>query len=337
MAIGNIPARKRGFGYDPVTRSLGIYTDGQLTASFPPTPGRTYFVNNITGSATNDGLSWATAMDEVSTAITASEAYRELGGVESGAAVTTNDYVRNTIMVQGTETAYTGLSDLGEECNLVGLASPTGGRGWMASSTCGGVQIGNATRAGLEGSTGSFTGDYISNIQFLSRDATSIFETATLDQSCLEDVGFYVASVATSQPENAFSITTGCNGTVLRRCHVGNNAQLTSRPKDGLHISGTIFRNSLVEYCMFCGSEKAFHIPSTCTYADGTMVWHNFMGNFGHGSCDYGIYDACASGVSTGGHITYVNNFIDADDAMSITSDFSRCIDNHNVAGLVTD
>ncbi len=85
----NITASKRGFGYDPVTRSLGVYVDGALVQSYPPTPGRTYFVNNITGSSTNDGLSWANAMDEVSTAITASEVYRQLGGAAPDVTIST--------------------------------------------------------------------------------------------------------------------------------------------------------------------------------------------------------------------------------------------------------
>jgi len=126
---GNIPARKRGFGYDPVTRSLGVYVDGALAASFPPTPGRTYFVNNITGASTNDGLSWATAVAEPSQAITLSEAYRELGGEEGGRSVDTNDYIRNTIVIQGTGTAYAALTAVPQYCNLVGLGADPSGNG----------------------------------------------------------------------------------------------------------------------------------------------------------------------------------------------------------------
>ncbi|KKL70862.1 hypothetical protein LCGC14_2100700, partial [marine sediment metagenome] len=41
------------------------------------TLGRTYFVNNITGSSTAGGTTWDTAMDQPQTAITASEVYRQ--------------------------------------------------------------------------------------------------------------------------------------------------------------------------------------------------------------------------------------------------------------------
>ena len=313
MAIGNIPARKRGFGYDPVTRSLGVYVDGALAASFPPNPGRTYFVNNVTGSSSNDGLSWANAMDEVTTAIAASETYRELGGVEGGAAVVTNDYVRNTIMVQGTDTPYAGIVDLGEEYNLIGLASPTGGRGWMADSTCGGVQIGNTTTGGFEGDSGDFTGVYMSNLQFLSYNRSPTFETATLDQTCIEDCGFYTASAATLQPSDGILISTGANGLVIRRCHIGVNASLVSTPQNGIHFTGTTFRNSLVEDSIFSGHLKAFHIAAEVLYGDSTLVRNNFMGTLGHGSCDYGIYDACPTGIASGGHISWAWNTIDAD------------------------
>jgi len=122
----NITASKRGFGYDPVTRSLGVYVDGALAASFPPTPGRTYFVNNITGASTNDGLSWANAMDQPSTAITAGVAYQATHA-------TNNEYIRNTIVMQGTATAYEALTSLAGYTDYVGIgADPTGNGGGIA-------------------------------------------------------------------------------------------------------------------------------------------------------------------------------------------------------------
>ncbi len=79
--------------------------------------GEVYYVNNITGSSGNSGLTWGDAMDQVSTAITASETQRAL---QSG---TTNDYVRNIIYVQGTGTAYTKLTALPLHCDIVGLGA----------------------------------------------------------------------------------------------------------------------------------------------------------------------------------------------------------------------
>ncbi|GAF73404.1 unnamed protein product [marine sediment metagenome] len=313
----------------------GARISGQLGPLYDP-GGRTYYVNNITGSATGQGDSWNDAMDEVSTAITASETYRALQA-------TTNEYVRNTIVVQGTDTKYTGLADLGEEYNLIGLASPTGGRGWMADSTCGGVQLGNSTRHGLYDTDGDNTGVYIANIQFKAEGTTDspslpVFQTATLDQCCIEDCSFLIASAASRQPTDGILITTGANGSVFRRLHIGGtNAAPTSRTQDGMHISGTIFRNCLVESCILCAQEKAFHIPSGCIYGDGTMVWHNYMGALGHGSCAYGIYDANATAEGLGGHISYVHNFCDAGDPMSVAGEWTRCIMNYAASTVLSD
>ena len=91
------------FGGQPVA-SQGYPGDYTYTADNLD-GAKTYYVNNITGSSTNDGLSWKNAMDQVSTAVTASEAHR--------ATLTTNNgNVRNTIYVQGTKTAYTLITAL---------------------------------------------------------------------------------------------------------------------------------------------------------------------------------------------------------------------------------
>ena len=100
----------------------GAVFKGSIGAMFDR-GGRTYYVNNITGASTNDGLSWNSAMDEVSTAITASETFRQLQGTD------TNDYIRNRIIVQGTGTAYTSLTALPSYCDLIGLGSEVRGNG----------------------------------------------------------------------------------------------------------------------------------------------------------------------------------------------------------------
>ena len=89
--------------------------------------GRVYYVNNITGSAGNDGLSWNQAFDEVNTAIAASETYRLLGGLAP--TVTTNDYIRNTIVVQGTGTAYGVVTAIPNYVNIIGLGADPRGNG----------------------------------------------------------------------------------------------------------------------------------------------------------------------------------------------------------------
>ena len=122
----NVSALKRGFHYNPLDRSLGIYLNGLEVHNFAPDVGRIYYVNNITGSSSNDGLSWGSAMDQISTAITAVVAYQAT--LASG-----NEYIRNSIVVQGTSTAYTNLTSLAGYTDYIGIgADPTGNGGGIA-------------------------------------------------------------------------------------------------------------------------------------------------------------------------------------------------------------
>ena len=347
MAIGNVAARKRGFGYDPVTRSLGVYVDGALTMSFPPTPGRTYFVNNITGASTNDGLSWANAMDEVSTAITASETYRELGGVEGGSAVTTNDYIRNTIMIQGTATGYTGITDLGDHLNLVGLGSPSGGRGgtiWNLTTLDGVARLGiDETTTGGMVSSGDYHGLYIGNIHFQTGGVGPAFEVGGIHESTIEDCSFYLGmtntGTAASSLFHVYSL--GITGLIMERCGSGGNAGVTDRPSYGFYLSSTErFSHSRMRDCFWTGASAAYYIDSTCKYCQGTIIGPgNFFGGFGHGVCQIGIQDYNKQTNATGGLATYVDNYCDALIPIQQYPGFGwtdRFIGNQDREGLIT-
>lgn len=345
MAIGNIPARKRGFGYDPVTRSLGVYVDGALVQSFPPTPGRTYFVNNITGSSTNDGLSWGTAMDEVSTAITASETYRELGGVESGAAVTTNDYVRNTIMVQGTATAYTGLTDLGEYYNLIGLGVPSDGIGgtiWNTTTLTGMARLGSdtASTGGMYDLDGEYQGVYVSNIHFQTGGTNPAFGVDELFQCKFEDCGFFYAmTTAGASPDAWFEIYSAITGLIMNRCAGGSNAGVTDRPAYGFHVKtgADRFTHSRMRDCQWTGSTAAYMVAASVLYGQGTVIGpDNLFGAFGHGVCTCGIKDMGVRSEAQGGQITYIHNYIDAHQPIIKASDVSIFIDNRQMSGAIT-
>ena len=316
--------------------------DGALTASFPPSPGRTYFVNNVTGSSTNDGLSWGTAVDQVSAAITLSEAYRELGGVESGSAVTTNDYVRNTIMVQGTgdyvgdEGGYDSLADLGEHYNLIGLGTP-GGRGYGVGLVRIGHDTGNLL-GGVNATSSAFRGVYISNIQFQSGYTASCFAVQNLYTSMLEDCGFQVAPVITGTPAAYFAISGGATGITLRRCNCGGQAGQTDRPTYGINLTGsTFFAASLVEQCSI-GGVTGFSNPITQVYGRGTVVRDNVIGDLGMGVMVTGIRDACPNSFATGGLITYVNNYIQATDPIDLSPEqaWARCIMNYADNAVIT-
>ncbi len=181
MAI-NVGAAKRGFLYNPASQSLGIYVNGVNVADFPTNMGRAYHVNNITGSSGADGLSWGSAMDQVSTAIAASEVYRQLGYGKPD--VATNDYVRNTILVQGTGTAYTACDSLPNYCDIIGVGANPRGNG------TGIARIDGAGAA--DAMEGSARGLNMYNLQLLQSVAGSFYglDAAVLYRSNIESCGF---------------------------------------------------------------------------------------------------------------------------------------------------
>ena len=208
----NITASKRVFGYDPVTRSLGVYVDGALAASFPPTPGRTYFVNNITGASTNDGLSWANALDQVDNAITASEAYRDTMSAN-------NQYIRNQIIIQGTATDYEAVAV--SDCSyndFFGIGADPQGDG------VGICVISGANAADAWSATATMRGNTWYNIQFdasgtsyYAFDATTVLRSRWEECAFMGDAGKNEALVAGARFTGSFG------GNTMYRCRVGTN------------------------------------------------------------------------------------------------------------------
>ena len=78
---------------------LGDLVYGAASGGYPlDYPGLIYYVNNISGSASNSGLSWDDAFAEVSTAVTA---------WNTAQALLTDVQSRGIIFIAGTATAYT--------------------------------------------------------------------------------------------------------------------------------------------------------------------------------------------------------------------------------------
>ncbi len=302
------------------------------------TLGRTYFVNNVTGKSTGLGTTWDTAMDQISTAITASEVYRQDRG-----SVSTNDYIRNTIVVQGTgdyvgsEGGYDSLTDLGEHVNILGLGTP-GGRGYGVGLVRIGHDTGN-TSGGVKATSSGFRGVYIANVQFQSGDTSSCFAVQNLYTSMLEDCGFQVAPVITGTPAAYFAISGGATGITLRRCNCGGQSAMTDRPVYGINLTGsTFFAASLIEDCSIGGTTAGILVPSTCIYGRGTVVRDNVIGDLGMGVMVTGIKDSVDRTLAQGGYITYVNNYIQATFPIDISprQDWARCIMNYADNAVIT-
>lgn len=288
-------------------------TEDTLLALVGMGAGRTYYVNNISGDSGNDGLSWNSAFAQVSEAISASETYRQLQGTD------TNDYIRNTIMVQGTGTAYTALTALPSYCDIVGLGAPPNGNG------AGIAMIG---AAGADGIAGTARGLGLYNLQIIAGGDLLFYcmDFANLFRSIIKDCALFAAAHNTSGGMR-FSLSSGGNKIVHN--HWGS-ASAHSNFLTGMQIDGASFDHNEIEDNFIQGKNVGIKVESTVTQGGWTIVRNNVIGNIAGEGCTIGVIDAT---VATGNieysttHIIYANNFIIASTAFADT-EFSQRVGN---------
>ncbi len=298
---------------------------GAVISGTPGTgEGRTYYVNNITGSASASGLSWNAAVAEVSQAVTLSEAYRLLGGRKSS--VTTNDYIRNTILVQGTGTAYTALTTLPLYCDLIGLGADPRGTG------AGIARIGSDTVTGYGVTcTDTIRGLNVYNIQFQGGAANYVFTIENMYRSTFTNCSFMTPGVATGKPTAAFHSSVGSGSLVFDHCHIGaTSCSLGTEPAIGMKIAGTGWTNCLVENCFIAGAQGVT-VASTVAASWGSMFKSNYIGQSGD-TCDIGVNDDATTG---NGQIIYMGNYISATTALDIEDNVQRAIGNYQINDFV--
>ncbi len=196
--------------------------------------GHTYYVNNITGSTTSDGLSWDSAVSLPSRAITLSEASRLIH-----AGTTTNDYIMNKIIIQGTGTTYTALSALPSYCDVIGLGSTPFGNG------AGIVVIGDATGA-ADGAAGSTRGSNWYNMQFVGAGSFYAVDLAIAYRTSFEQCAFG-GNAASAACAIAFNVVSG-SGLIMRDCKTIAHAAF---PVIGYAFAtaGGNFNECLIERC----------------------------------------------------------------------------------------
>lgn len=289
--------------------------------------GRVYYVNNITGSSGNDGLSWNQAMDEPSTAVTASEVYRQLGG--RAPTVTTNDYVRNTIVMQGTATPYTALTDLGEHINFLGLGDN------MLGNAAGIARLGADTGTGEYGilTTETVRGLYMFNLQFQGGATVAIAGFTNIYRSFLEYCGFFTNGSPVTTPTHGLRIIGAASGLHIKDCHWGNASGHLAGPLIGIGLEGTHFHICIVEGCHITGITSGFYCSSSTVNNWGSVVRHNYIGGQGDSVCAIGIDDDDAVG-----QIVYMGNWIDATTATDIEARGTlRSIGNIKYTGFIAN
>jgi hypothetical protein len=268
-------------------------------------PGRVYFVNNITGLSTNDGLSWASPFAEISQAISASETFRAL---PSG---TTNDYVRNVIYVQGTGTAYTALDALPNYCDIIGIGADPRGNGTGIASVTASTGTDTVDSTGVRG-----LGLY--NLQFTGSGTGYSLDLAVCFRSIFENCAFVNKSTGSVR------ILTG-GGITIRNCHMGGD---TVTPTTGLTVgnSGGNFNQCLVEANMIYGATTG--IANSAYLCDGTLFrWNSVYGG------TTGISDTSTESTIAG-NAFYMNNYVIGGTNAFVVSNngTARSAGNHTVS-----
>lgn len=270
--------------------------------------GRTYYVNNITGKSGNNGLGWKSAMDEVSTAITASEVWRQRAAIDSG-----NEYVRNTIYVQGTSTAYTAITSLPSYADLIGI----GGR-FPQGNGAGIVRIGADTGSGggLTG-TSSVRGLRMTGIQFQAGVSNYAFQMSNIFGSEIHDCVFATNGSPGGSPATGFEIAIG-SGLNMWDCLWLNQSSLTNSNDVGFDVTGTHFHGCTIDNCRITGKTAGFRLASGTINGYNSFVQNSYVG-WGGSTCAIGIDDN-----ATVGHTLYVNLRIFAADPLQLTHNASN-------------
>jgi hypothetical protein len=275
------------FAQDPAGIGSSIILDDIPITGM--TPGITYYVNNITGSASNDGLTWATALDQVSTAITKQAAYSL---ARTGVAPTAAGfYGRDRILIMGTGTTYTVVATAPQMCDLIGVGATPAGNG------TGIAVIGDATGA-AHGFSGTSRGLYMANIQCVGAGSYYAANFVALYRSTLENCAFGGNNLSAACAR-ALSITAG-SGTLIKNCRTIMHA---AAPVIGMCFAeaGGNFNECQVEDCFAYGSTTG--MSNKGYLSDGAV----FKNNIAYGGTT-GIIDAGAGGADASVAFWY-NNF----------------------------
>ena len=298
---------------------LADLADGAGAYGYPGDyPGRIYYVNNITGDDSYDGLSWDTPFDEVSTAITASETFRAL---PSGS---TNDYVRNIIFVQGTGTAYSSVTSLPSYCDIIGIGADCFGNG------AGIARIG-ADAGAYDGvdSTVAARGVNFYNIQFQAGNGCYAFRGTNLFRSNFVHCCFATNGVPGGTPAAGVDLDIA-SGVNWYDCLWNNQSSLDVQFTVGMTITGTHFHGCKVEGC-FIGGDTGVKIGSTVVNSWGSWFKDCYIGQLSE-TCGIAVDDD-----STTGHIIYQNCAVQGTAGFDVENNDDRVVNCYEDGALITD
>ena len=298
--------------------SLSDLRDGASAWGYPGDyPGRVYYVNNIHGASTNDGLSWDQPYAQISQAITASETYRAL---YTG---TTNDYQRNIIFVAGTGTPYTALTSMGSYADIVGVGADVSGNG--AGIPRIGLDTGTSEGVLL---TATFRGVNFHNLQFQAGVGGYAFKGTNAFRSGFYNCVFTSNGSPGGAPAAGFEMGI-CGGVTIKDCLWNNQSGTSNQHTVGINITSTHFHGCRVENCII-GGDVGVAIDATCVNGWGSWFKDCYIGQLSE-TCSIGVDDN-----ATTGHIIYANCWVQATDAFDLANNANRIIGCYTTNSLAT-
>jgi hypothetical protein len=280
--------------------------------------GRTYYVNNVTGTTAAlgaDGLSWDTAFNDINEAITAAEAYRT-------AQTANNRYIRNRILIQGTNidyatvNPYPSITALPNYCDIIGVGASALGDG-------GGIVV--IGQASTDGAAGSQRGNNWYNIQFLAlSDTYWAMDTVNTLRTTFDSCSF-MGRAATTASGGGFRATGNCGGVTFKNCHIGTNGAAVL--VYGIYAASVTFNNCHIEDCVIAAKTAGIYLTG-CDDSN-TVIRRNFIWG--------GVSTQVVTGIAAGIHSFIAGNYITASsDAISgataVNTVDNQVIDNTTAA-----
>lgn len=306
-----------------VYRKLKFYPGATVEGWPGMGQGTIYYVNGATGTSGASGLSWRHAMLTINEAITASEVVRAAGQGLSG---TTNDYIRNTIIIQATgEYAggeYDAVTALPLHCDIIGLGD------WPCGMGQGMVMIGakDANLDAINGEANTVRGLNLINLHVSgdndSANTLDAMSVANFFRSRLEDCWFGQSSGG-DNINAGIECDSSFSGNLVRHCVIGAT-NTSARPRYGMDFAScSPGSNNLIEDNLIYGETTGILMTATDNW-NGATIRNNVIS---------GITAECSgTGITAALYVTITGNFIRAVDALSVPA-ASQAVENFCIEG----
>ncbi len=252
-----------------------------------------YYVDKVSGSSTNSGLSWNQAMDTIAGAIT-------LSNIDTS--VTGNTTNMNRIYIQG-GTYTEDLETFPANCHVIGVGTLTRIQN-LGTHTCAGVDNCHFWNISFRGGTAGQPMISIANSSHTLGFHGCIFDS----QATISEVLLYAGSSSNQ---------------IIENCDFGFETSVANSPDIAIRLSGVHCQRMKIVDNRIWSTGTGIQIDAAMVSSNFLLIKDNVMG-VGPGSADdqmaIGIYDKTSSPRGA----LYVNNYISAVDALQFDAVTSK-------------